>query len=455
MEKLNLSAVEISPFGSKNTACPAFLSKMLGCSFPACFISVFLYRFCLDILYAVVISPLYSYSYSDFSCRFIVLPYVCSLLALMVFVPFVIRVNQDESPSSLLITLLNYMFFIPLTSLYGCKGTLSSNFFVIALLYWALLLFWQLRIPVLSLTHPDTHNSKKFFSILTLVSCAFVLIISYKYTGLRFTLDIINVYDIRAEAAEYEMSSMVSYILGCMPLVLSVSIVYWLRAKKYIITLLIAVVYIFLFSIAGNKSYFFMLVLVLGVHIFFMHWMYKSIPPLLCALCLIALIEYLILDSFMISSLFVRRMMLVPVAHSESFYHFFSKNPVNLFRDGIMGKFSFDSIYQQNIPRLIGEFQEEYAMNANNGLLGDMFANLPVLLGLVLLPLILVICFRVMDLTAKGLDLKLLLPFAIYFANSFINSSWSTVLLTHGFLLTCLIFFIYPREEEELRCEAF
>ena len=41
--------------------------------------------------------------------------------------------------------------------------------------------------------------------------------------------------------------------------------------------------------------------------------------------------------------------------------------------------------------------------SANNGLVGDMYANLPVVLGVFLMPLILVILFRLLDAAARDI----------------------------------------------------
>lgn len=75
-------------------------------------------------------------------------------------------------------------------------------------------------------------------------------------------------------------------------------------------------------------------------------------------------------------------------------------HPLNLFRDGILGKLSYDPVYSIKIPKVIGEYMGT-GSSANNGLVGDMYANLPVVLGVFLMPLILVILFRLLDAAAE------------------------------------------------------
>jgi hypothetical protein len=210
---------------------------------------------------------------------------------------------------------------------------------------------------------------------------------------------------------------------------------------------MICVVYLFLFSIAANKSIFFLLLLVLACHFLYRHWMYRWLPGLLTLGAAIAILEKKLIGSFNILSLFFRRMMYVPVNLSDKYFQYFQQNPQDLYREGLMSKFSFDPVYSTSIARIIGEFEGNPQTNANNGLLGDLFANLPTTMELILLPLILVICSRLLDASAKYAQEKLIIPICIYFAISFSNSVWSTVLLTHGFLAACILLYLFPEKE--------
>lgn len=414
-------------------------------------ILVLVYRLSLDILYIWILSPLYANTYSALYTQIRPIPYLTSLFSIVLFAPFAVKIGEGRGFSSLIVTLFNYMYFLPLTSYYGCKGTVSGVFFLCSLGYWALLLLWQFRLPVLQLKELNLHTARKLYTGLTVISCMFILYISGRYTGFRLTLDFVNVYGIRAEAASYQIPGIFSYALNAMPVVMTLLLTYWIYKKKWIVAGLLIVVYLFMFSISANKTTFFLLILVLGVTVLYRPWMLKYISCLFIFLNVAEMFEYLFHGSTWIMTFFTRRMMFVPVSHSDAFFRFFSENPLNLFRDGIMGRFSFESLYSQNIPRVIGEYLNEYEMNANNGLLGDMFANLPILLGLFIMPLIIIICLRVCDVASKAINEKVLLPFAVYFSNSFINSSWSTVLLSHGFLLMSFLLLFYPREERELQ----
>ena len=121
---------------------------------------------------------------------------------------------------------------------------------------------------------------------------------------------------------------------------------------------------------------------------------------------------------------------------------------LNLFRDGILGKLSYDPVYSIKIPKVIGEYMGT-GSSANNGLVGDMYANLPVVLGVFLMPLILVILFRLLDAAARDIPQKIYIGLCVFFAMSFCNGSWSTVLLSGGFLMACIFLYLFPVQKEE------
>ena len=364
-----------------------------------------------------------------------------------VFAPFVVRLKEHTNPSSMLVTFLNYVYFIPLTSYFGCKGNVSILFFAIALVYWAVLLFWQFHIPVLRLRPPSLRYGRIIWIVLTAAVCALVLYVSGRYTGFRLKLDIAEVGDIRLEARTYAIPRLISYLLGMTPVFLSISVLYWLRRRCWPAVLVLVAVYLLYYSIDASRSVFLFLFLLLAVYLCYRPGMYQGLTALFLLLIAASLAERLLLGSFRLDSLFVRRMLYVPANVSERYWNFFQAHPISLFRNGILGKLSFTKTYTQNIARLIGEAYGNPQTNENNGLLGDMLANLPVLSGLLLMPLILPLCFRLLDLAAGGLPERIRVSFCVYFAISFINGSWSTVLLSNGFLLACLLLCCFPREE--------
>lgn len=402
-----------------------------------------LYRAVLDLVYIKWLSPVYAYSgfTTDLSWPL----YLLSWALLLVFAFFVAGLHADARPSSSLVLLVSYFYFVPLTSYCGCKGS-SVSFLLCGAVYWGLLLFFQYVLPSIELRPLALRHSRMLFSAVSVFSALLVLFVSGKYTHFRIFLNFIDVYGIRAEAAGYQMPRILSYLLSFMTMTLAMSLLYWLQRKKYAAVAGLLVVYLFYYSIAAHKSNFLFLILLLGCYWFYRIWM-RRYAALFLSGGVLAVGLFSAVVSIIPMSVFLRRLMYIPLQISEACEQFAAENPWNLFRYGIMGKLGFSPIYSESIPRVVGEFMGEAPTHANNGLLGDLFVNLPTALGLILMPLLLVLCFRLLDMVSHGLPQKILISFCVYYAVSFINTSWSIVLLSHGFLFSCALLYVFPRKE--------
>lgn len=404
-----------------------------------------LYRICLDVIYILFLSPIYGYA--GFTTNITPLYYLSTWVALLPFLPFIVELNNRRTPSSMLVTVLHYLFFLPFTCYCGCYSA-TPAFFFIGLVYWGFLLFFQFHIPAFTLRKPHVKHIRLIMMALTIGTCLIVMYVSGRYTGFRFTLNFLDVYGIRAEASTYDIPRILDYALGMMPITMSILLVFWIQQKRYLLSAVLCVVYLFLFSITAQKSIFFFLFLILGCWFFYRSWMYKWAPCLWILALVGVSLEKILIGSYYLLALLVQRMLMLPVQICEEYYMFFSENPLNLFREGIMGKLGFDELYSIRIPRIMGEFRGHEAEGANGGLLADMFYNTPLLPGIVLMPLILVVCFRLLDMTAIKIPEKLRFPIAFYFSTMFMSGCWSTVILSGGVLLACILLYFFPSEED-------
>lgn len=161
-----------------------------------------------------------------------------------------------------------------------------------------------------------------------------------------------------------------------------------------------------------------------------------------------AIIEEKLGSIFIVSFLF-RRQGMVLAQLSEQYYRFFLENPIDIFRNNIMGKFGFDSIYSNTLARVIGDNYQTQTVNCNNGLLADVWSGLG-FIGIIVMPIIIIICFRLLDFVSYEVDLRLMVGLVLYYAIAFANTTWSTVLITHGFIVLCLMLIIFPRKTYKL-----
>lgn len=160
-------------------------------AFPLQILLVIIYRLALDYVYLTMVCRIYGYDgyYADVQVPL----YGASLLVALAFAPFVARLQEEPLPSARIVTFLNYIYFIPLTSYCGCGGV-TVAFFLISIAYWMFLLLFQFQLPVLALRPWPVHHARQAYLVLTVLASAFVMFISGRYTGFRFTLDFINVY---------------------------------------------------------------------------------------------------------------------------------------------------------------------------------------------------------------------------------------------------------------------
>lgn len=423
----------------------AFLALCWENPFPMQCVLLLVYRTVLDFMYLTQLSPLFAYS--GFTTDLSPVTYVLSWLMLLAFLPLVVGIQkQEDRPSSVLVTLLNFLYFIPMTSYVGCKGS-SLRFMASVVVYWLVLLLLQLGIPSFSLKRISPRHGKILFLILSVGAVLLVMGISGIYTGFRLKLNISDVYSIRSEAEVYAIPSVLSYLLSWMTIVLSVLILYWLRAKKYCVVAVLIVVYFFYYSVNALKSVFFFLFLLLACYVLYRSWMLRWSAGLL-SLGVMASWLFQSVGHFMAPmDLFVRRFMYVPVQLSEAYAVFFADHPLSLQRDGLLGKLGFEPVYSTTVPLVIGESVGSYA-SANNGMLGDLYASVPAVVGVVIFPLILVILFRAFDLATSKIPTRIFISFCAFFTITFSNASWSTTLLTHGFLVSCVLLYLFPIDKE-------
>jgi len=413
-----------------------------------------IYRLLLDMVYIIAINPTFAaFSKMDFS----IVRYAISLLTLCIFILPTINLYKQKLVSSIIVLLLNLWYFIPMTTMYAFYN-FDTEFYILGLIYWSILMFCQFKLPVLYIkkVNPKFNNIIMYFFIISM--SIVVLFVSAKYTGFRITFDFINVYGIRAEASTYNIPTIIQYMLFMAGIGIPLFLLYAFEHKKKFLSLFLLIIWLLNFSIAAHKTVFIMLFLAILGYLFYRERFINLFAIAMTCMLIVLSGIYIVFENVVPIGILISRVMLIPIQLSYHYYEFFNENNLNLFRNGILGKFGFSEIYSQEIPYIIGEFTEKINTSfsmANNGLLGDVFANTKYI-GIFIMPIILVIIFRLLDSVSKNLDKKIVVVICIYFANSFINMSWSTVLLTQGYLMICLLIYFYPsiNNKEEIKNEV-
>lgn len=362
------------------------------------------------------------------------------------------QLYKKEIASNIFIVCLVIVYFVPITTFCGLGGG-SSEFLFWAIFYEAAILYIQFKVPVYQITRKESEKgSQIFFYTLITISVIIVVYIVWKYTGGRLATDLFDVYRIREEAEQYNFPQWLSYIFSIIKKLIPIFILYCLYKKKWIIALFLSGVEFMAYSVDAVKSVLFFLVILLIGYIFYRKKMISLILPAFLLLEIGVFLERKCFNSIYLVDLFFRRTLLVPTSLSEQYFHFFQNNPLDIARTTVLGKLGFQSPYSQAIPYVIGNNYSDQIVSANNGLLADVWSTLGVI-GIFLFPLILVICLRLLDLATYNLSPRLIVGTCVYYVIAFSNAMWSTVLISHAFVVVCIVYYIFPRNREENRIE--
>lgn len=409
-----------------------------------CF-AVLLYKGLLDVIYCIYIAG----SHTFFSLDISIINTVNGWLAVFIMIPFINLYYKQKTCSAIIMIAINMIYFIPITTYCGYGGG-SSSFLFFAFIYWVILSILQIKLPIIGYkTRVDYIKiSNKIIYVLIILVSLFSLYIWWKYSGFRIHLDILNVYGIRSEAADNPLPLILSYTWHIVTILVPILIILMLHNKKYLTLIWLLFIMVINFSYAGNKSIILFPIILIGGYAFYRGNMISLIFPIGIVIEILAVIEEKLGSIFIISYLF-RRQSMVLAQLSEQYYRFFLENPTDIFRNSIMGKFGFDSVYNNTLARVIGENYQNQTVNCNNGLLADVWSGLGVI-GIIVMPIIVILCLRLLDFVSYKIDLRMMVGLVLYYAIMFTNTTWSTVLLTHGFIVLCLMLIIFPRKTYKL-----
>ena len=388
------------------------------------------------------------YGYSGFLLDFFAYKYVLSWIVTLIMTPSIVSLYNNSSVSSTIILLINLIYFIPGCTLYSLLG-LPDLYFLFYVLYWILLMICQYQITYVHKVTIRMVIKPLFYSFIFVIVIGAIAITGI-YNGFQINLRLDNVYELRRLQRDMDLPSFVGYFQPLAGVFVPFVIVYFLSKKRYLLSSLAIIIQILLFSFGGMKSYLCLIpVAILGYYLYRekrMNWFSWG----LVILNIMALFEYVLRNSHLISGYIQRRTMFVTNLLSFRYYECFSSNTPDYLFQSVLRRFGFISQYNIPIPRLMGlEYYGNIATNANNGMIGDAFCNFA-WFGLIVFPFLIVFALRFMDACAHGLNRRLLITVFVWYAIAFVNSSYFTVMLTHGFLFMCFILYIMPRERKLL-----
>ena len=404
-----------------------------------------LFKICLDVSYCTWISPKYAY---------LGLTYSFSLPCLIVTVPLVIlfsmtavRLLERARLSDISIALLIIIYYLPCATVLAFSNH-DLLYFLFVTLYFMLLVGWNKVISLPDLKY-GYHEKSDALMYVTVVLSILMIAISGYYAGFRISFDLSEYYELRFEAREYSMPTVISYLFNWARYIIPVGILYAVLHRKWSLTLFFSVTQILAFSFNGKKSSlaFFFIALVMG---FCYRPKYlKLIPPIFGAVSLLGVAEpYVRSGQSAIGKYLLRRVMCIPAYLGHCYYDYFSVHGYDYLRGSILRYLGFASPFG-NIPRLIGSLYYKTSskvseVNANTGLCGDAFANFG-WFSLLIYPLMIILMLKAAEMCSDKLEKPLVHFIALLAVYTLINGAFFKILLTNGFLVILVLLFTSVR----------
>ena len=373
----------------------------------------------------------------------------CLLVLLFATIPALLVPQQLNNLSKYFYLLIYYIVYLPtiLVSTLRYAG-LHPEFITLYILLLAAMLILGIfaRMPAMMLPKPKLSRLSWSMGLLALALLVYAVLVA-KF-GLRPPPSPLNPYDVRLAARE--QGALTGYLLRIAGNVLAPVVMVWgLFSRPPRRTLLIAaslVLFMLVYSFDGTKSTLFSPILIATLWII----VNKRISTSqLLALAIASVWVGMFIDYALGKPIFtgigIRRLAFVPGLLTTYYYEFFIllDNPLYYYSHSFL-RHVFSNPYDTSPAFLVGRiyFSSTFATSANANFLADAIANLGNV-GIPLLAAIAGVYVYFMRALARGQEKLALLIGAIpIFALT--NSSFFTVLLTHGLFLSSIIIWLYP-----------
>lgn len=396
-------------------------------------LSVLIYRVCLDMIYIQCIAPFWGYYNLTYEPELLS---VASSWGILVFSFFFVLpfFYKPDSIISIAGILFFFIRFVPFTSFIACKAQ-PANFVLLECIYWLLIFFLLSRGK--NICVPRLPQSDTLLYTFAVVLSLIVIFVSGRYTHFRLNFNLLNVYELRAEARGFNMPSILSYLWAPASNVLPIILIFLIKKKNIWIAIFISFIIFLNFSINGSKSTLFKLFFCLFLYFFMKKGLLSKVPYLFVLLVIATLTEWYFNATTFISTFVVRRVLYVPSLLDSLFYDYIQQTGPLYYNQGDV-----------NITFLIGEkyFGDEDMM-ANNGMFSDAYMNLG-WMGCLIYPFLYVLFFKICDSAFHGVNRQIVFFAGLLIVTTIGSSVFTTALLTHGIFLLCLITYLLPREVE-------
>lgn len=407
------------------------------------FLIVCLLRLILDYIYCKIVSPYYDYLGLTVSNSIVRL--ICSWIMTFIFyylIKILSNLDAEKHKGSIVLMILLCCSAIPTTTIVAYFDV-DMYFILYNLIYWILIvLFYRLNFKRAKISILKV-RSNLFIYIVAIIYMVAILLICLRYTGFNISFDLSNVYEARSAFKTDNIPTILQYLFFSSTVIFPIILIYALNYKKNILAISMVIFQLFAFFADGRKSTLFMLFLTVIGYYAIKKFNNKMVPFGILIITFIGFAEYLIFHSSFIVNYLIRRLFLLPSYLQYAYYEFFSINTKDFLAQSIFGRIGLKSVYDEPIPLVIGKnyYGGSYA---NNGLFSDAFSNFG-FLGVLVYPLLIASSLKYLDQCSDKLSIGLCIGVIFTASYTLLSTSFFTVMITHGFIICCIVINLMPR----------
>jgi hypothetical protein len=375
--------------------------------------------------------------------------YIISWILFFLFCPLFLKALTENTASGNVVSLLTVTSVLPCIAVIGHRSDYPNIYNVLLMTFWLIFYVSWLRIKKIHIKSYTAFQSELFVNIVLFSLCFSVFLYSYINVGIRFQFDLIEVYDIRAEARNFIAPFPLNYLVSFADNILPFFVILMLYKRKYFLSALILFVIYVNFSIAGTKQIIFTLLFgLLGyISIQKTDLSYRFLIGGIFLL-MVGYVENVFFQQNVVNTLFPYRVLFIPAELHFSYYSYFQDNEILLFSQSILKWLQADTNIE-NIQFLIGEYSiGEFSARANNGLFSDAYMNLGII-GVIVYPVIIATFLRIIDGAVEGLPERILFVVIIYISFVLLGMTLTSAFLTSGLLFLVLFLYSLPRQTLE------
>lgn len=400
------------------------------------------YFWALQILYSRILQPIYEFSgfFADYNAKRCVIAYLMLIPAIW----YLSKCEKYDMVSWKVVGIMLLTTYIPSLTLYIY---MDAPFIFLYFLYFALLmsatfLFKDVEFKI------QIKNGGVLLKGIGLIIGILVIYIWGKYSNFHVQMSFLDVYGQREISANYNISRLARYFFCMLPSIIPVFVVYHLDQKKYLKVIYYMILQYLIFCVYAEKSSMFYLVLAVLAYYGIKNYGHIIEKVMACLILgvITAFVESHFFDSAYITGILYRRILFVPSKLNYDYYHFFSENPFDYLRAGIL-RFLLRGPYSEvGIAKTIGNFIGT-GDSANNGLFSDAYANFGVA-GIFVMPILIALLLKVLDGATRHLELKNVFIVIVIASGILVSSFFFTGLISHGLLMMIAILCLFPRRKE-------